>query len=140
MERLWICCILSRYLFISVSCPPTTLKLSAAPNWNQISVRPGGGGCYSESWRKDWIKKREISWFRVFLGEKKGGGCIFFSFFCWGLKVDWQRASFRVSFLQSAWVRWTNAVKTIFSEVELLYWPSTINMQGCNLHILQAQY
>lgn len=135
MERLWICCVLSSYLFISVSClgAAPTLKLSAAPNWNQISGRPGGGGCFSGSWRKNWIKKGEISWFWGFLDKKNiGGGYIFFS---WGPKVDWQRVSFRVSFLQSVWVGWTNAEKKIFSEVELLYWPRTINMQGFNLQI-----
>lgn len=42
VERSWMCCILSLYLFISVSCLGVThpLKLSAAPNWNQISGRP----------------------------------------------------------------------------------------------------
>lgn len=141
MERSWICCILSRYLFISVSClgVTPTLKLSTAPNWNQISGRPGGGGCFSGSWRKDWIKKGEISWFWGFWEKKKYKKKYnqprWLCFFRRGPKVDWQRVSFRVSFLQSVRVGWTNAVKKIFSEVELLYWPSAINMQGFNLQI-----
>lgn len=133
VERSWMCCILSLYLFISVSCLGVThpLKLSAAPNWNQISGRPWGSGCFFGSSRKDWIKTGEISWFWGFLGGKKNirVGC----FFLWGPKVDWQRVSFRVSILQSVRVQWTNAAKKIFSEVELLYWP--INTQGFNLQI-----
>lgn len=114
---------------------PQPQSQSTAPNWNQISARPGGGGCFSVSWRKDWIKKGEISWFWGFEGKKYGGWLCFFFFFSWGPEVDWQRVSFRVSFLQSVCVGWTNGVKKIFSEVELLYWPSTINRQGFNRQI-----
>lgn len=73
VERLWIGCILCRYLFISVSClrVTPTLILSATPNWNQISGRLGGGGCFSGSRRKDWIKKGGDFMGLGFLGEKK---------------------------------------------------------------------
>lgn len=99
---------------------------------------PGGAGCFPGSWRKDWIKKGEISWFWGFFkgGKKIRGGCILLLFFfIFRLKVDWQGVSFRVSFLQSVWLGWTNTVKKIFSEVELFYWPSAINMKGFHLQI-----
>lgn len=140
MERLWICCVLSSYLFISVSClgaaapPPPALTVSAAPNWNQISGRPGGAGCFSGSWRKNWIKKGgRFHGFEAFSGLKKIRYWRRLCFLRW--EVDWQRPSSRVSLLQSAGVGWTHAGKKTFSEVELFYWPSTINIRGFNLQI-----
>lgn len=100
--QMCICCILSHYLFISVSClnVALTLKPYAALNWNQICGRPGGAGCFFWDLKERLDKGGDFTVFGVLRGKISG------------LKVDWQWTRFRVA------VGWTNAGKKIFSEAK----------------------
>lgn len=139
MERLWICCVLSSYLFISVSClgaaaPPPRPQSQRCPKLEPDFWE--AGRCWMFFWvlKEKLDKERgEISWFWGFSGLKKIRYWRRLCFLHW--EVDWQRPSSRVSLLQSAGVGWTHAGKKTFSEVELFYWPSTINIRGFNLQI-----